>query len=451
MMISKTAKALNGVFDVPGDKSLSHRALIFAAQAIGTTTVKGLLESEDVMNTRAALMAMGVRIEKNMIGDWVIDGVGLTGLREPSTVLDMGNSGTAARLLAGVVGARPFRSVMSGDASLNKRPMDRVTKPLSSMGIRFHARQDRLLPMMVEGAQTLTPISYDSPIASAQVKSAVLLAGFMAPGVTSVTEPRLSRDHTERMARFFGLSIDSEILPDGRARASVKGQGVLTAPKDPLIVPSDPSSAAFPICAALIVPDSVVTVRNVNLNPTRTGLFDTLLEMGADLVIENRRDQGGEPVGDITARYSGALKGVSVPASRVPSMIDEFPILSVVAAFAAGDTVMTGLEELRVKESDRLAVMAQGLIACGVSLTETPDGMIVYGKAHPPHGGAHIATHLDHRIAMSFLIMGAASQNPVSVDDTAAIATSFPAFIDKMAALGCVFTAEQQAPHKKAV
>lgn len=448
MMISGKAPALRGHFDVPGDKSLSHRALIFAAQAVGTTTISGLLESEDVMNTRAALAAMGVDSKKNADGSWTVHGVGLTGFSEPEVVLDMGNSGTAARLLAGVVGARPFRSVMSGDASLNRRPMDRVTKPLAAMGMRFYARSDRYLPMMVDGTDNVLPVAYESPIASAQVKSAILLGGFMAPGETSVIEPRLSRDHTERMARFFGLSITSEILADGRARASVKGQGVLTAPKEILAIPSDPSSAAFPVCAALIVPGSEVTVRNVNLNPTRTGLFDTLIEMGADLTVENRREQGGEPVGDLVARYKGPLKGVSVPAARVPSMIDEFPILSVVAAFAEGETVMSGLEELRVKESDRLAVMATGLKACGVDLSESHSGLTVRGNGKAPEGGAHIATHLDHRIAMSFLIMGAAAVQPVSVDDTAAIATSFPAFLPKMEALGCHFAASLEALKK---
>lgn len=434
----KVSNPLKGEFEVPGDKSISHRALIFSALAQGTTRIQGLLESEDVLNTAGALESMGIHVERSD-NEWVVRGAGLHGLTEPETVLDMGNSGTAARLLAGVVGARGFTSVLSGDASLNGRPMGRIIKPLSQMGISFHARQDKMLPMMIKGSDTVLPIQYESPVASAQIKSAILLAGLMAPGTTTVTEPRLSRDHTERMANFYGIEIKSEALPDGRAKASVEGQGVLTAPSRPLIVSSDPSAAAFIIAAAVLIEGSDVLLRNINLNPTRVGFLDTLKDMGADLQILDERGQGGEPVGDIAVKYNGVLKGTNVPATRVPSMIDEFPILSIVAACAEGETVMSGLEELRVKESDRLAVTAAGLKDSGVNLEEKPDGMIIKGTARPPQGGASIKTHLDHRIAMSFLVLGCVSDEKITIDDESAIGTSFPDFVKKMNAIGCNF------------
>jgi 3-phosphoshikimate 1-carboxyvinyltransferase len=433
--------ALAGQIDVPGDKSISHRALMLGGLAVGETVVHGLLEGEDVLRTAAAMRQMGALIVKDeATGIWRARGRGLGGLVEPADVLDLGNAGTGARLLMGLVAGHPFLSVFTGDASLRRRPMGRITQPLEKMGARFEARGradgKTLLPLAVIGAAAPVPIDYTLPVPSAQVKSAVLLAGLSAPGKTIVREKEPTRDHTELMLRHFGATLDVRD-ENGVSVIELAGQPELAGCT--IHVPGDPSSAAFPLVAGLIVPGSEVTVRNVSLNPRRTGLYQTLREMGAVLDIGNRRLSAGEEVGDISVRAT-RLAGVDVPAARAPSMIDEYPILAVAAACAKGRTVMRGLNELRVKESDRLAAIARGLAACGVSASIVGDDLIVEGCDGPPPGmaagTAAIATHLDHRIAMSFLVMGLASQKPVTVDDTSAIATSFPNFLELVKTLG---------------
>lgn len=425
---SSAAKALSGRIRVPGDKSISHRAVMFASLAEGTTRIEGLLEGEDVLSTAAAMRAMGASVEKRG-AQWVVTGVGGKGLTQPAQTLDLGNSGTSARLIAGIISGYPIQATLTGDNSLRKRPMKRVIDPLSQMGAKFDSEDGGCMPLVVHGG-SLRGFHYDMPVASAQVKSAILLAGLRAHGVTSVSEPKPSRDHTERMLSAFGGVCN--VYHD---RIAVDGEQTLTAPADTVIVPGDPSSAAFPIVAALLAPGSDITVENVGLNPTRTGLITTLLEMGADIKIGNERKIGGEKVGDLRVRHS-QLKGVTIPEDRVPSMVDEFPILFVAASFASGDTYASGLEELRVKESDRLKTMAEHLAACGVELEEGPASLRISGTGQPPKGGASVATHLDHRIAMSFLVMGMAAQNAVSIDDGAAIATSFPSFVTMMNGLG---------------
>jgi 3-phosphoshikimate 1-carboxyvinyltransferase len=422
--------ALAGAVTVPGDKSISHRALMFSALAIGESRIAGLLEAEDVINTARAMAALGAHVERWRDGTWHVTGVGVGGFAAPAAALDFGNSGTGARLTAGLVATTPIDAVFTGDASLKKRPMGRITAPLSQMGARFDTAEGGRLPMTVHGARQPVPIVYRLPVASAQVKSAVLLAGLNAPGETTVIEEIATRDHTERMLAGFGATISVEEKA-GEQHITVAGQRELKA--QDVTVPGDPSSAAFAIVAALITPGSAVTVENVLLNPTRTGLIETLVEMGADITIANRRIQGGETVGDITAR-SSALHGVIVPAARAPSMIDEYPVLSVAAAFASGTTRMQGLHELRVKESDRLAAVAAGLAANRVEHRTGDDWLEVTGGAVA--GGGRVTTHMDHRIAMSFLVMGLAALNPVTVDDAAMIATSFPDFEGFMAGLG---------------
>jgi 3-phosphoshikimate 1-carboxyvinyltransferase len=444
----KTNNSVLGDISVPGDKSLSHRALIFGSLAEGTTKIRGLLESEDVLNTAACLRALGADIRAEGEGEsrlWTVKGRGAEGFQEPEEILDMGNSGTAARLLCGLVAGQNFKSFISGDHSLNKRPMRRIITPLREMGASFHARQDEYLPMMVDGVSHLKPINYKSPVASAQVKSAILLASLKAAGKVSVTEPHLSRDHTEKMGKAFGWDMDTEIHEDGSATISAQGGQVLTAPADIIDIPSDPSSAAFPIAAAVLIEGSDLTIRNVNINETRIGFMLCLQDMGADVTFENQRLQGGEPVADIRAKFSPNLKGIEVPLARVPSMIDEFPIFSVVASCASGITKCEGLKELRVKESDRLSAMAQGLAACGVNLEEGEESLIIKGAGTAPQGlepsAAPIKTHYDHRIAMSFLILGAVTPQEVRVDDINAINTSFPIFMDLMQSLGLDFKA----------
>lgn len=433
---------LDGDITVPGDKSISHRALILGALAVGETRITGLLEGEDVLCTAAAVAAMGAEVERTEDGTWTVWGRGIAGLREPETVLDMGNSGTGVRLLMGVAAAHPFTSVFAGDASLSRRPMERVMTPLRRMGAKFTGRSGGRLPVAVTGSDRLIPIEYDSPVASAQVKSAVLLAGLGVPGRTTVVEPRPSRDHTELMLGHFGAEVVSEDLPDGARSVSLTGQPELAAV--PVTVPGDISSAAFPLVAALIVPGSSVVIRNIGVNPLRIGLLETLTEMGASLTLQNQRLQAGEPVADIVAE-AGPLRGVDVPPERAPSMIDEYPILAAAAAFADGPTRMRGLKELRVKESDRLAVMARGLEACGVEVEEGEDWLTVHGQAKRPAGGVTIASELDHRIAMSFLTLGLATVAPVTVDDATPIETSFPGFADLMTALGARI-GEEDAP-----
>lgn len=430
---SSQAKALSGSARVPGDKSISHRALMFGALAVGESRVEGLLEGDDVLRTAAAMRALGAEVVRQDDGTWVLHGRGVGGLQEPADVLDLGNSGTGARLMMGLVASYPFTTIFTGDASLRSRPMKRVTEPLSRMGARFFTRDGGRLPGAVVGTASPLPVTYELPVASAQVKSAILLAGLNTPGITTVIEKEATRDHTELMLRNFGATVEVEYLEDGRRAISVTGFPELTGRH--VIVPADPSSAGFPAVAALIVPDSEVLLTGVGMNPLRTGLYTTLREMGADITHLNPREEGGEPVADLLIKAS-ALRGVEVPADRAPSMIDEYPVLAVAAAFASGTTRMNGLAELRVKESDRFAAVVRGLKACGVNVEEEGDTMIVHGNGRPPQGGATIAVNLDHRIAMSFLVLGMASTLPVAVDDAEAIETSFPGFEALMNGLG---------------
>ena len=432
-LISRPAAALKGAVRVPGDKSISHRALMLGGIAVGTSEIHGLLEGEDVLRTAAAMRLLGAEIERGADGAWRARGRGVGALIEPEDVLDLGNSGTSARLLLGLLASHPLTACLTGDASLRRRPMGRVIQPLGEIGARFMAREGGRLPLAIAGAAEPMPIRYRLPVASAQVKSAVLLAGLNTPGATTVIEPEPTRDHTELMLRHFGARLAIEREPDGARASTLEGQPELTGRT--LRVPADPSSAAFPAVAALIRAGSEVTLEGVGLNPHRTGLYDTLREMGADIRIVNARAEAGEPVGDLLVR-SGALRGVEVPPGRAPSMIDEYPILAVAAAFAAGRTVMRGLAELRVKESDRLAAIADGLARCGVTVEAGPDSLAVEGTGAPPKGGARIATNLDHRIAMAFLVLGIGANEPVTVDDAAPIETSFPGFVALMNGLG---------------
>jgi len=423
---------LSGTIRVPGDKSISHRALMLGALAVGETRVEGLLEGEDVLRTAAAMRLLGAEIAREAPGRWRVAGRGVGGLVEPADVLDMGNSGTAARLLAGVLASHPVFAVMTGDASLRRRPMLRVMEPLMQCGARFAARDGGRLPLAIEGAAEALPIAYRLPVASAQVKSAVLFAGLNAPGETRVEEPQATRDHSERMLRHFGAEVLVEAHGAGRA-ITLRGQPELRGAD--VVVPGDPSSAAFPLVAALLVPGSQVRIEGVGLNPLRTGLFATLREMGADLRIEDEREEGGEPVGDLVVSY-GALRGADVPPERAPSMIDEYPVLAVAAACAEGVTRMRGLAELRVKESDRLSATAALLAANGVRVEIEGDDLLVHGTGCPPRGGGFVETHMDHRLAMSALVLGQASAEPVAVDDAGFVDTSFPGFAELMRGLG---------------
>jgi 3-phosphoshikimate 1-carboxyvinyltransferase len=422
---------------VPGDKSISHRALILGALAVGTTRISGLLEGEDVLNTAKAMEALGARVERICGGHWRVDGVGVTGFAAPAATLDFGNSGTGCRLVMGAVAGCPIAATFDGDASLRKRPMGRVLDPLALMGAHVtDAASGGRLPITLAGARDPAPILYRTPVPSAQIKSAVLLAGLAAPGVTTVIETEASRDHTELMLAHFGAEVTSEPEgPYGR-RISLVGQPEL-APKA-VAVPADPSSAAFPIVAALLVPGSDIFLPDVMTNPLRTGLIATLREMGASIVEEEVRQDGGEAMAGFRVRHS-ALRAVEVPPQRAPAMIDEYPVLAVAAAFAEGTTVMRGLHELRVKESDRLAATADMLRVNGVDVEISGDDLAVHGRGHA-EGGGLVATHMDHRIAMSALAMGLASDKAVKVDDTAFIATSFPDFIPMMRSLGAEFS-----------
>jgi 3-phosphoshikimate 1-carboxyvinyltransferase len=432
---SHAAAPLFGTIRVPGDKSISHRALMLGALAVGRTEITGLLEGEDVLATAAALNALGAHAGRAN-EHWIVDGVGIGGLAEPDNLLDLGNSGTSARLLLGILATHPLTAFVTGDASLRRRPMNRVTEPLSRFGARFLTREGGRLPLAVTGAKSPIPIEYCLPVPSAQVKSSVLLAGLNTPGETTVVEPLGTRDHTERMLRHFGAKVTVEPALGGGKRITIEGCPELTAA--PIIVPGDISSAAFPLIAALIVPGSEVTIEGVGLNPLRAGLLECLREMRADLALVNEREEGGEPVADLVAR-AGTLTGADIPAERAPRMIDEYPILAVAAACARGRTIMRGLAELRVKESDRLSGIAAGLAACGVRVTVEGDDLIVEGADNFPAGGALITTQLDHRIAMAFLVLGLAANEPVRVDDGAPIATSFPDFVPLMTSLGAVF------------
>lgn len=420
---------LTGTIQVPGDKSISHRSLMFAALAVGTSRITGLLEGEDVLATAAALRAMGATIERTGEGSWRVDGVGVGGLLQPATALDMGNSGTSTRLLMGLVASHPITATFTGDASLSGRPMGRVIEPLSQMGADITASPGGTLPLMVRGLCPAVPITYTLPVASAQVKSAVLLAGLNTPGITRVVEPVATRDHSERMLRGFGAALTVEETNRGRV-ISITGEAELTP--QTITVPGDPSSAAFWLVAASIVPGSDIVVRNVGLNVTRTGLIAALRLMGADITELDTREVGGEPVADLRVRHA-ALTAIDVPPDLAPSMIDEYPVLFVAAAFAKGRTVARGAHELRVKESDRIAAMKDALTACGVPCEEYDDGLAITGTGGDViPGGARIASKLDHRIAMSLTIAGLHAAKPVTIDDVSPVATSYPVFYQSL-------------------
>ena len=434
VMRALSSSSLKGVVSIPGDKSISHRSLILGALAIGQTRITGLLEGQDVLDTAKAMVAFGAVVEKNDQSEWLVDGVGVGGFAEPSTVVDCGNSGTGVRLIIGAMSTTPINATFTGDHSLNSRPMERVTDPLSKFGVTTFGRSKGRLPMTVIGARSPIPVKYDVPVPSAQVKSALLLAALNAPGETIITEKETTRDHTERMLSSFGADISVENISN---RRSIKLCGHSELNGQNICVPSDPSSAAFPICAAIIVEGSDILVPNITLNETRAGLYKTLIEMGANLSFENEREESGEPVADIRACFSPDMKGVEVPPERAASMIDEYPILSVVAANATGKTIMRGVKELRVKESDRIDVMAKGLRANGVFVDEGEDWWVVKGNGMGSvKGGSICQTFLDHRIAMSFLVLGLSSQNYVEIDDCLPIKTSFPNFIELMLEIG---------------
>ncbi len=421
---------LNGHIRVPGDKSISHRALMLSALAVGESRIVGMLEGHDVLATAAALRAMGAIIERSENGDWLVSGVGVGALLQPAQALDMGNSGTSARLLMGLVASHPLTVTFTGDASLSRRPMGRVIEPLARIGADITASPGGRLPLMVRGLCPAIPLSYRLPVASAQVKSALLFAGLNTPGVTRVIEAMPSRDHSERMLRGYGADITIETAPDGVRTISIKGEVDLKPQR--INVPGDPSSAAFAMVAASIVPGSEVRIDNVGLNPTRGGLMKALLAMGADIGKANEKIVGGEPVADLLVSHA-ALSAIETGPEMVPAMVDEFPILFVAATMAKGRSVFRGLEELRVKESDRLAVMADGLRAIGADVDDLPDGLIIHGRdGDPLPGGATIATQLDHRIAMSFTVAGLVCRNPVTIDDVAPVATSYPEFFAQL-------------------
>ena len=442
-LTARRAGPLKGEAHAPGDKSVSHRALILGALSVGETRITGLLEGEDVLRTAAAMRQLGAEVERLGDGEWAIHGVGVGGLQEPEDVIDCGNSGTGVRLIMGAMATHDFAATFTGDASLRSRPMRRVTDPLSRFGAVALGRSGERLPLTLKGAATPLPIEYETPVASAQVKSAVLLAALNAPGESAVIESAPTRDHTERMLKGFGAAVETDIEPGGRRVVRLLGQPELIG--KPVQTPRDPSSAAFPIVAALIVEGSEVVAPRVGMNPTRIGLIETLREMGGDLTLENERIEGGEPVADIRARFS-ALKGIEVPPERAPTMIDEYPILSVAAACAEGETVMRGVGELRVKETDRIAAMAEGLRAAGVEVSEDAETMIVRGRGPGGvRGGADAASRLDHRIAMSFAVLGLAAEHPVTIDDAGPIATSFPSFLDLMRGLGADLSVAEPA------
>jgi 3-phosphoshikimate 1-carboxyvinyltransferase len=438
------APPLAGSVTVPGDKSISHRALMLSALAVGESRIEGLLEGEDVLATAAAMRAMGADIGRDAAGVWHVHGVGVGGLLQPETALDMGNSGTSTRLLMGLLASHDLTATFIGDASLGRRPMGRVIDPLSAMGAAFTATPgangSRTLPLTMRGLCPAVPIAYRLPVASAQVKSAILLAGLNTPGITRVIEPVPTRDHSERMLRGFGADLTVAVQPDGNRLISLTGEAELKPQH--IVVPGDPSSAAFPMVAALLVPGSRIVIGNVGLNPTRAGLVELLRAMGGQIEILDPREVGGEPVGDIAVTAS-ALRAVEPDPANAPSMIDEFPVAFIAAALAEGTSVFRGLEELRVKESDRIATMATGLRAIGVAVEELADGIVIHGTGgEPPAGGGPIATRLDHRIAMSFAVAGLVSRDGVEIDDMRPVATSFPGFIDLLSSLGAFEEAE---------
>lgn len=431
-MTARKSSALKGIAQIPGDKSVSHRSFILGALTVGETHVTGLLEGQDVLDTGKAMAAFGADVQRLGEGEWIINGVGVGGFAEPEDVIDCGNAGTGVRLIMGAMATSPITATFTGDASLRSRPMGRILDPLALFGAQWVGRAKGMLPLTLVGARSPMPARYVSPVPSAQVKSAVLLAGLNAPGETVLIEREKTRDHSERMLRGFGAQIETVETAEG-FEITLQGQPELKP--QTIAVPRDPSSAAFPVAAALLVEGSEILLPNIGLNPTRAGLFTTLLEMGADITYENEREEGGEPVADLRVRAS-QLRGIEVPPERAPSMIDEYPILSALAAFASGKTVMRGVKELRVKECDRIDAMARGLEAMGVKIEEGEDFLIVHGQDGDVAGGITTQTHFDHRIAMSFLCMGLATAKPVSIDDAGAIATSFPIFEELMTGLG---------------
>ncbi len=433
-LTSKKAAPLTGYARIAGDKSISHRSIMFASLAVGESIISGLLEGEDVINTAKAMRAMGAKISRGDDGLWRIYGVGIGGLQEPEQVLDMGNSGTSTRLLMGLIGGHNISATFTGDTSLIKRPMQRIITPLEMMGAKFLSRSGSRLPLTVKGAIDTMPIEYELPVASAQVKSAIMLAGLNAAGRTTIIEKTPTRDHSENMLRHFGVNVEIEELENHANAIHIQGHQELQACA--IDVPSDPSSAAFAVVAAVITEGSNITLPNIGINPHRDGIFVTLQEMGADIRYENKQKSAGEPIATIKASANNPLKGIKVPEHRVPSMIDEFPILAIAAACAQGTTYMSGLKELRVKESDRLLVMANGLKACGVNLEMGEDSLTIHGTGKPPEGGALIKTALDHRIAMSFLVLGCVSDEAIKIDNAAPIKTSFPNFVEIMNDLG---------------
>ena len=436
-MSSTRVTNLRGQAKVPGDKSISHRSLILGALSVGQTKIQGLLEGQDVIDTAKAMSSFGALVEKHNNGDWTVDGFGVGGFAEPEKVIDCGNSGTGVRLIMGAMSTSDVTATFTGDASLNKRPMARITEPLNLFGAKTFGRRNGKLPITVVGSKTPIPITYQTPVASAQIKSAILFAGLNSPGTTTVIEKEKTRDHTERMLQGFGAEILSEKTSDGNI---IRLQGYPDLKAQEIRVPRDPSSAAFPVCAALITEGSDILVPNIGLNPTRSGLFDTLKEMNANLSFENENLQGGEPMADIRAKFSPDMTGIDVPPERAASMIDEYPILSVVAAFAKGKTMMRDVGELRVKESDRIDAMTKGLKSNGLKIEEGEDWWSVEGREiDGVEGGGFCKTFLDHRIAMSFLVMGMASQRTITIDDGSPITTSFPSFENLMVQIGSNF------------
>ena len=442
-MRAEAGGPLRGSVEVPGDKSVSHRALILGALAVGETRITGLLEGQDVLDTGKAMQAFGAEVERTGPGEWRVNGVGVGGFQEPEDVIDHGNAGTGVRLVMGAMATTDITATFTGDASLRSRPMGRITDPLALFGAEARGRRGGRLPITLTGAANPMPVTYTTPMPSAQVKSAVLLAGLNAPGETVVIEKEATRDHTERMLGGFGATVTTEETPEGRVITLV-GQPDLRP--QAIAVPRDPSSAAFPVAAALLVEGSDVLVPGIGMNPTRAGFYDTLVDMGADIAFENRRSEGGEPVADLHVRF-GPLQGIEVPPERAASMIDEYPVLAALAATAEGATVMRGIRELRVKESDRIDAMARGLEACGVKIEEGTDYLIVHGRGPGGvTGGATVESRLDHRIAMSFLCLGLAARQPIAVDDAGTIATSFPRFVELMRDLGARLSEADPAP-----
>ena len=436
-MSSQRVTDLRGEANVPGDKSISHRSLILGALSIGRTKIHGLLEGQDVIDTANAMSSFGALVEKHKNGEWTVDGFGVGGFAEPRKVIDCGNSGTGVRLIMGAMSTSDITATFTGDASLNKRPMARITEPLNLFGAKTFSRRNGKLPITVVGSEAPIPITYQTPVASAQIKSAILLAGLNSPGTTTVIEKEKTRDHTERMLQGFGANILSEETNEGNI---IKLEGYPELKAQEIKIPRDPSSAAFPVCAALITEGSDILVPNIGLNPTRSGLFNTLKEMNANISFENENYQGGEPMADIRAKFSPDMTGIDVPPERAASMIDEYPILSVVAAFAKGKTKMRGVHELRVKESDRIDSMAKGLKSNGLKIKEGEDWWSVEGREiDGVDGGGLCETFLDHRIAMSFLVLGMASKRTVTIDDGSPITTSFPIFESLMSQIGANF------------